>query len=106
VKGTAIAQPIRFKIVAGMQSGPVAFDSSSSLKSFAVYLERRATNSSNSESGLPKKGQSTLSSGSTALATKVLAKTSALSFELFTHSVPSLSGGIDEHLLFCIVVAD
>jgi len=55
VKGTAIAQPIRFKIVAGMQSGPVAFDSSNSLRNFAVYLERKATNSSNSESGLPKK---------------------------------------------------
>ena len=43
MKGTAIAQPTRFKIVAGMQSGPVAFDSSSSLKSFFFCWARFST---------------------------------------------------------------
>ena len=65
-----------------------------------MYLERKATNSSNSESGLPKKGNPRFRQAAQLWLENVLAKTSALSFELFTQSVPSLSGGIDEHLPF------
>ena len=57
-KGTAISLARCFKISAEMQSGPVALDTFNEDKIFCILLDRKATKSSNSISGIPKKGQS------------------------------------------------
>ena len=97
VKGTPFSFAIRFKIDAGIWSGPVAFDSSRDDSSFSARRERKTTISSSSISARPKKGQSTLSAGNCAFMSKVLAKRFALSFGSLSHAFPSRNGGIEEH---------
>ena len=73
-KGTAISFIRHFKISAEMQSEPVALDTFNEDKIFCILLDRKATKSSNSISGIPKKGQSISSGGSSAFFAKVFCK--------------------------------
>ena len=98
VKGTAICLQIFFKMAAGIWSGPVALVSSNCSNYLKHQRERKTTNSSNSISAQPKKGQSTCSMGSCAFASNVLAKRSAFSRDSFNHLLPSRNGGIEKHL--------
>ena len=74
-----------FNISADMQSGPVALDTSSFDNNLNMVLERKATKSSNSISGIPKYGQSISSGGSSAFLSKIFANKFAFASGSFIH---------------------
>ena len=97
VNGTHISFAIRFKIDAGIWSGPVAFDSSRDASSFSARRERKTTISSSSISARPKKRQPTPSASNCACMSKILAKRFALSFGSLSNAFPSRNGGIEDY---------
>ena len=91
-----------FNISADMQSGPVALDTSSFDDNLNMVLERKATKSSNSISGIPKYGQSISSGGSSAFLSKIFANKLAFASGFFIHVSPSFNGGMDD-ILYLLV---
>ena len=99
-KGVAICLASRFRISAGIWSGPVAFETSRFFRRRNIWRDLRITMSSISMSGLPKKGQSIFSSENWDFSSNILANRFALLIESSTHWSPSFKGGILEIFIF------
>ena len=99
-KRTAISLARNFKISAEMQSGPVTLDTFNEDKIFCILLDRKATKSSNSISGIPKKGQSISSGGNSAFLLKFSANKLAFRYGSFIQTPSCFSGGIEDIFFF------